>query len=372
MTVRREPYNPLPHFVGLGDLPGGRYHSFAASMSADGQVVVGASDSASGREAFCWTSSGGMKGLGFTEAVSVSGSGSVVVGYRTRLGRIEPVRWTGDGDVESLSMDEPDASGTANAVSADGVVIVGSKDVDRPPVGDRDQAIHWTRSSSPSFFGIPNEGNASSEANAVTADGATAVGWSRNRNGHKEACLWETGAAPVLLGSLSGHATSIAYGISADGSTVVGCSSDYITTEAFRWTRDAGMISLGLLPEGSGESAAYGVSGDGSTIVGYCRGASGWEAFVWRTEQGMQSARQLIAGQCRSGVMLRGWRLHCATCVSADGGVVAGFGLNPAGRQEAWVARFKSCPPAPTHVATTALTRLPRPQFSRQVHWPKR
>ena len=55
-------------------------------MSANGSVVVGISDSASGFEAFRWTKAGGMVGLGFlpgdveSDAFGVSADGSVIVG----------------------------------------------------------------------------------------------------------------------------------------------------------------------------------------------------------------------------------------------------------------------------------------------------
>jgi probable HAF family extracellular repeat protein len=71
----------------LGDLPGGGSYSWASGISADGSVVVGSSDSASGREAFRWTRGGGMVGLGDlpgglfgSTASGVSADGSVVVG----------------------------------------------------------------------------------------------------------------------------------------------------------------------------------------------------------------------------------------------------------------------------------------------------
>ncbi len=51
-------------FTGLGDLPGGVFESFADGVSGDGSVVVGSGNSASGAEAFRWTSGGGMVGLG--------------------------------------------------------------------------------------------------------------------------------------------------------------------------------------------------------------------------------------------------------------------------------------------------------------------
>ena len=45
--------------VGLGDLPGGSFHSAGYGVSADGATVVGHSQSASGAEAFRWTETAG-------------------------------------------------------------------------------------------------------------------------------------------------------------------------------------------------------------------------------------------------------------------------------------------------------------------------
>ena len=72
---------------GLGDLAGGSIESGASGVSGDGSVVVGYGSSASGYEAFLWTSGSGMVGLGDlpggsteSSAYGVSGDGSVVVG----------------------------------------------------------------------------------------------------------------------------------------------------------------------------------------------------------------------------------------------------------------------------------------------------
>ena len=51
-------------FQGLGDLPGGPFNSVPTSLSADGAVVVGTSNSAKGPQAFRWTAANGMLGLG--------------------------------------------------------------------------------------------------------------------------------------------------------------------------------------------------------------------------------------------------------------------------------------------------------------------
>jgi probable HAF family extracellular repeat protein len=81
-------------FQGLGDLPGGSFYSRAYSVSSDGSVVVGSSESASGWEAFRWTSGSGMSGLGDLPggcfgswAYGVSSDGSVIVGGQHGLGQ---------------------------------------------------------------------------------------------------------------------------------------------------------------------------------------------------------------------------------------------------------------------------------------------
>src|SRR5208337_4431920 len=56
--------------VGLGFLPGG-VTSSARAVSADGSVVVGLSSDASGNsQAFRWTESVGMVGLGFPPGIA--------------------------------------------------------------------------------------------------------------------------------------------------------------------------------------------------------------------------------------------------------------------------------------------------------------
>jgi probable HAF family extracellular repeat protein len=84
--------------VGLGDLPGGETNSGAWGVSADGQVVVGVSESASGREAFRWTEAGGMVGLGDlpggkfdSVANDTTADGSIVVGRSNVFNPVPPM-----------------------------------------------------------------------------------------------------------------------------------------------------------------------------------------------------------------------------------------------------------------------------------------
>ena len=75
------------------------------------------------------------------------------------------------------------------------------------------------------------------------------------------------------LGDLpNGTSWNRAYGISADGLVVVGTARTDSGREAFRWTRDEGMVSLGDLPGGEIDASAEAASADGSVIVGTGRG----------------------------------------------------------------------------------------------------
>jgi uncharacterized membrane protein len=82
--------------VGLGDLAGGDFYSYAYGISSDGSVVVGQGYSALGNEAFYWTASGGMEslkdiltnkcGLGLTGwrltcAQGISSDGRTIIGW---------------------------------------------------------------------------------------------------------------------------------------------------------------------------------------------------------------------------------------------------------------------------------------------------
>src|SRR5262245_22619149 len=87
-------------FQGLGDLPGGGTLSHALSVSADGSTVVGYSSSTAGTQAFRWTQSSGIQGLGFVDtdtnsrANDVSADGSVVVGNSGAAPSSQGFRWT--------------------------------------------------------------------------------------------------------------------------------------------------------------------------------------------------------------------------------------------------------------------------------------
>jgi probable HAF family extracellular repeat protein len=172
--------------VGLGDLAGGGFLSKAAAVSADGSVVVGHGTSASGQEAFRWTSSGGMVNLGDLAggllqgwATGVSADGSAVVGQGSSASGSEAFLWTLSGGMIGLG-DLPGGSFSswANSASANGSVVVGQGNS-----ASGNEAFYWTAT-----------GGMQSLKNVLTNSGLNLTGWTL------------------------GNAT----GISADGLTIVG------------------------------------------------------------------------------------------------------------------------------------------------------
>ena len=267
--------------VNLDSLGGS--NSYAYGVSADGSTVVGG-DSAS---AFRWTEAEGM---------------SIVPGLSS-------------GNV-----------GGAQAVSADGSVIVGDCCV----LSSR-QAYRWTEAIGMVGLGVlPGETLINSRARGVSFDGDVVVGSSLS-----SAYRWTAAGGMVDLGDLPGGSdSSVSMAVSGDGQVVVGSSNSYSGTEAFRWDASSGMVGLGDIA-GFG-SRALAVSEDGSVIVGWDDAGDGTDdAFIWNAENGMQDLQQLLTDQ---GLDLTGWNLSEAQGVSADGQTIAGFGTNPSGFTEAWIA----------------------------------
>jgi hypothetical protein len=112
------------------------------------------------------------------------------------------------------------------------------------------------------------------------------------------------------------------------------------------------MVGLGALPGGEFHSTARAVSADGSVIVG--RGITSFdqpndEAFIWDEMNGMRRVEDVLTD---AGLDLTGWKLKSAHGVSDDGNVIGGWGINPAGSEEGWIAQLAVSPvPEPTILA---------------------
>jgi len=119
-----------------------------------------------------------------------------------------------------------------------------------------------------------------------------------------------------------------------------------------RWTAGTGMVSLGDLAGGYVDGAAYDVTPSGSVIVGTSKSEFGDEAFVWDAANGMRSLRDVLINDV--GLDLSGWWLSYARGISDDGQSIVGWGINPNGDTEAWVATL----PEPTTVSLLVFAGL--------------
>jgi uncharacterized membrane protein len=228
---------------GLGFLPGGAY-SVANSVSADGSTIVGTV----GQQAFRWTVPGGMEGLGVlpdysyaSGAMGVSGDGAVVVGGSINepvdgsADRPQAFRWTRSGGMQGLGFVAGNDRSNAGAISTDGSTIIGDN-------GDEGLPFRWTAGAGMQGLGdIPldfdplNGGGMFNVVRAmgVNRDGSVIVGSASGDGGSpaEEAMVWDEAhglrSLRIVLTddyglNLSGWWLTQATAISADGSTIVG------------------------------------------------------------------------------------------------------------------------------------------------------
>ena len=212
-------------------------------------------------------------------------------------------------ELETIPAVAPEGA-AALAISSDGTIIAGF---------DGDNAEAWNVADK-SSLSLGFEG----QANGLSADGGTIVGFTPGENGRSAAFSWTSGAGVTVLPYLSGDGTgfldeSKAHDISDDGSVIVGSSQAGSDTDfnqrAVRWVNGS-VESLGTLDNGTNTgSFAYGVSADGLTIVGSSNTADspGQTAFRWTEAEGMSSLGRLNGGNSSE-----------AYAVSADGAVIVG------------------------------------------------
>ncbi len=336
-----------PSFQGLGDLSGGAFWSEAQGISDDGTVVVGHSKAAASGgdyEAFRWTEAGGMQPLGMLSggqrsyAWDVSTDGSVIVGT-AYAGGLRAFRWTEAGGMQNLGTFQnsyvPHPESWGFALSSTGNTIVGEGHL---PYSYSRGACRWDAGTGPVALPDLPVGE-SSLARGISADGSVIVGQIGGR-----AAQWTGGGGLMLLPALpSGTLPFEAYAASADGSVIVGKAETPGFPQAFRWT-----AAGGSQPLATRWSDAFDCSADGSVVVG----AGLNTAAIWDQIHGFRDLQVLLEDEY--GLDLSGWDLLSATAISADGLRIVGYGVNPSGQREAWLATL----PEPATLSLLALGGL--------------
>lgn len=328
-------------FIPLGDLPGGATNSAAYGVSADGQVVVGYGNTASGAVAFRWTEGGGMVALPMISggtgsiAYAASSDGSVIVGGTFSSTGQQASAWATNGVAGLGDLAGGSVESMARAVSADGQVIVGYASS-----ASGREAFRWTNNVMTGLGDLAG-GAFQSEANAVTPDGARVTGY--GTPGGVNIFVWT-----ALDGMQDYYSAARAYDLSDDGSVLVGHINstfvipDIITINYRRAARWNNGVATVVGPELSGGGEGYdsvfnGVAADGALVVGSSRIGGTHRAISHDFFNGVRDLKSMLID---AGVdAITNWTLTAATAISDDGSVVVGYGVNPDGNQEAWVIK---------------------------------
>ena len=249
----------------------------------------------------CWSQSltwlGVLPGGSSSRANAVAADGTVVVGISSSASGTRAFRWTRETGM--VTLDPYDGTRIeALAASADGNVIVGFA----YDSNNLEFAFRWTPETGVQRL-VPNA--TQSWASGVSTDGSVIVGWASNLG----VFFWTPHTGAVPSGSIVGGLYHI--GISADGSTIVGSIVEDGVHRAARWTRESGSEVLDTL--GGRQNHAFACSADGSVVVGRIEDQSyWWQAFRWTRETGMVGLGTL------------GGNTSTAFSVSGDGSVVVG------------------------------------------------
>ena len=355
-----------PAFQGLGQIPGFNGYE-ALGISADGSIVVGRTTRDApwpfSIQGFRWSAPAGITLLPSMDpifppsgAYAVSGDGSIIVGQNSA----DAYAWTGAGALKQsfgIYGTPPFLPGysygaVARAASADGSIVVGDS---TSHLGQH--AFRWIAATGMISLGfLPGTTNA--VAQDTSADGSVVVGLAAATGAAPDRAFRWTPASGMLDLGLSPTQPSRAFAVSADGSTIVGWAGP--TDRAFKWTLASGPVELGALGDWS---RALDVSADGRIIVGEAENG----AFIWDPDHGIRSLKSVLTA---TGLDLTGWNLSGAAAISADGSIITGYGLNPAGQSESWIARIDV--PEPTTLPLLFLASTCLRRRSRMVREPPR
>ncbi len=250
--------------------------------------------------------------------------------------------------IGSLGVPGVDSS-WATGVSGDGSVVIGQSNGNSATT-----AFMW--SSSTGMVEIPPGPDARTirSPNAISTDGTAIVGSGPTAQSETEAMRRTSNGVVLGLGDFPNAGFhSEALGVSSDGSVVVGHGQSVVSTpnslEAFVWNQDDGLIGIGGEVVNSRiTSLAVDVSDDGRVVIGNTittRFPGGvWEAFVWDAVNGRRTLQQHLSSH---GIDLTNWVLTQAIAISDDGHTVVGWGRNPQGVDQAWIAGIRAVPSVP-------------------------
>ena len=183
---------------------------------------------------------GVSSGADTSSAWGMSSDGKNIAGFTwTSASKGEGVIWKNGAPIVGLGSTVPTRSSRADAVSADGSVVVGWQD-----------AINGVRQGAIWINGVQqllkdNGGNILGAAVAVSADGKTVVGI-KNETG--EGYIWNETEGTIFLSSGNPDYITSMSALSDDGKVAIGLSFDptqsILLGEGFIWTKEGGKVNL--------------------------------------------------------------------------------------------------------------------------------
>jgi uncharacterized membrane protein len=323
---------------------------YPLSLSSDGSVLVGHLNAAGDSSAVLWTPSTGLQVLPkpaalssysrfYAYGVSADGRYAAGYGYSPDIFPSVPVRWNNSArTAQALPIPSGDTFGHIFALSDDGSIAVGNTGS-----STGNQAVYWDAAGNAHPMGFLGGGGIrAGVAQAVSGNGQAIVGCSSSSAG-VAAFRWTAESGMVNLGRFTGR-DSWATTTSCTGDVIAGfcANGPAYPVRGWVWTDQAGMLPLGDLPGGTEHAHPHDMSADGRIIIGQSNSYLGDEAFIWDKTHGLRNLKSVLVSDYH--LNLDGWTLQDAWSISADGNIIAGYGLTPAGEPHAWLVTL----PEPT------------------------
>ena len=340
--------------------PLGSNKSQAWRMSGDGSVVVGFRDNLG--PVFRWTAEEGTVDIGGADYnVMISKDGKTIVCSTADAKGVKTAAiWQGGTTWKSIG-GLPNGAPVDNvlsspyAISGDGSVIVGLAYAGKNgAVGSTPHAFRWDAKNG--MVDLGSTQNSQSRANAISASGNVIAGWDAAPGGggtigdhnYWMGAVWYGGLEQMMHPYGWTGPVSV---ISEDGTVMAGQGHPLATKHSYVYTASDGVIEdIGALvrwtfppPEPNYEDTSYpnAISDDGRMVVGisgYGFPSFPQEAFIWTPATKMVRLKDYLLAH---GVPIpSGWQLVNGTAISSDKKTIAGFGLNPNGMIEGFVAKL--------------------------------
>jgi hypothetical protein len=321
----------VPAFSGTSFTPTGVIDMIPTSMSDDASIVVGTG--IFGVPNLYYTEAHGASIIGegcFSGLPAISGDGRTVLACeRGAQGFWNAAKWLGGRnwlDLGTVAGGVPCdffLSG-AYGVNRDGSLGVGLlylATLCKANAGTWDLVNGGPPTLLPALFGETTY----TRANAVNADGSVIVGWQDQLTGERTAAKWVNGVEELIL-TQDGDFNGEALAVNANGGAIVGTNYGYGGHQAWIWRDGEGVSPIG---RNAGDWVAVDVTDDGRVVVGFVRRRSTSDAFIWGKGSGAASLITYITN--RGAVVPAGWTLNVASLISADGNTIYGWGINPDG-----------------------------------------